>query len=296
MSNEQQTVAVLGAGGILGLGMAKNLAKGGFTVRAWNRTREKADPLAEDGAQIFESAAEAVRGADVILSILFDAEATQAVLAGDDGALAARADGAIWLQMATLGAHGTAECMELAAREGIPFVDAPVLGTRAPAMKGELVVLASGDEAVRPQVQGLFDAIGSRTIWAGGSGAGTQLKLVVNAWLVAAIQGMADSIALAEGIGVDPQLFLDAVSGGVLDMPYLGLKGGNIIKRDFAPSFTLAGGAKDAQLVVDVAERHGLDLPVPAAIAARMAEGAKTHGEEDITATYRLSAPPATAG
>lgn len=295
MTDQQQTVAVLGAGGILGYEMARNLALAGFHVRAWNRTHDKALPLVEDGAHVFETAHEAVRGADVILSILFDADATQAVLAGDVGALSERAEDAVWLQMATLGPDGTDACIALAGELGLPFVDAPVAGTRKPAQEGKLVILGSGDVALREAVDPIFEVVGARTIWAGAAGAGTRLKLVVNAWLISVIEGVAETFAFAEGIGVDPQQFLDAVGGGPLDTAYLGLKGKAITDRDFAPSFTLSGGAKDARLVADQAAGHGLDLPILAAIADRFAQAAEHHGDEDVIATYRLSAPKTNA-
>jgi 3-hydroxyisobutyrate dehydrogenase len=277
-------VAVLGAGGIMGRPIATNLAKAGFEVRAWNRTRERAEPLADEGIDIFDSPAEAGSGADAVLTILSDADAVASTAAG---ALPA---GAVWLQMSTIGIAGTERCAELAEEADVRFVDVPVLGTKAPAEKGELVVLASGPDELRTELEPVFDAIGQRTMWLGEAGAGTRLKVVVNSWIVALVEAIGETMALAEGIDVDPQLFLEAIGGGAMDLPYAQMKGKAIIERSFEPSFKLALAAKDAALVEEAAERHDLDLPLVSAIRRRMEEGIEEHGDKDMAATYLTSA------
>jgi 3-hydroxyisobutyrate dehydrogenase len=286
-------IAFLGTG-IMGLPMARRAVLARFAVRAWNRTLEKAKPLVDDGATMASSPAEAVAGADVIVTMLSDADAVVSVMEGEHGGLAAAADGAVWAQMSTIGIEGTERCLELAERRGIDMLDAPVLGTRQPAENGELVVLASGPDAARDRCQPLFDAVGQRTMWLGPAGTGTRLKLVMNSWIVSVVEGLAETIALAQGMGLDPQLFLEAIRGGGLDMPYAHMKGTAMIEQSFEPSFPLRLAAKDADLVVRAAERHGLDLPVLREIAERLAQGVEAgHGDEDLAATYRTSAPPA---
>jgi 3-hydroxyisobutyrate dehydrogenase len=286
-----ETVAVLGAGGTMGFPMARNIARAGLTVRAWNRTRSRAEPLAEDGAQIFDTPAEAAAGADVILTMLVDVDAVLAAVEGEHGALATARDGAIWLQMSTIGIEGTERCAALARERGIRFVDAPVLGTKQPAEQGRLVVLASGPEDTRAELAPIFDAIGQRTLWLGEAGGGSRLKLVTNAWLVAVVEGAAEAIALAEGLGVDPRNFLDAVRGGTLDSPYLQIRGKAMIERDFTPSFRLSLAAKDARLAAEAATRHNLELPLVALIRDRLAAAAEQHGDEDVAAAFLVSAP-----
>lgn len=284
------TVAVLGGGGTMGLPMARNLAVTGMSVRAWNRTPEKAEPLAADGVVLAGSPAEAANGADVVLTMLADTDAVLDAME-KQGGLDAMPQSGVWLQMSTIGEAGTRECAELAGRHGRDLVDAPVLGTRAPAQERKLVVLASGPGALRQRVQPVFDAIGSKTIWAGDTGAGTRLKLVMNSWVLAVVEAGAETIALAEGLGLDPQLMFDALAGGALDLPYLRMKGQAIAARDFEPSFRLTLAAKDARLVADAASEHGLDLPLPRTIADRMEEGARRHGDDDFCATYLTSTP-----
>jgi 3-hydroxyisobutyrate dehydrogenase len=286
---EKETIAVLGAGGTMGFAMARNLARAGFDIRAWNRSTDKARPLSDDGAAVVDSPTEAAAGAEVILTILADADA---VLAPMEEALAAeRPEETIWLQMSTIGENGTERCIELAREHGVEYVDAPVLGTKEPAEQGKLVVLASGPDRLKGRLTPLFDAVGQRTMWVGGAGQGTRLKLVTNAWLVSIVEGAAEALALAEGQGLDPQLLLDAVEGGPLDLPYLRLKGKAMMERDFAPSFTLKLAAKDAALVEEAARNHGLELPAVRAIRERMEEGIAAHGDEDMSATFLTSAP-----
>lgn len=288
----KQTVAVLGAGGIMGFAMARNLARDGYAIRAWNRSREKAEPLADDGAEIVDSPAQAAEGAEVILTMLADADPVLEAMAGDGGALSGSGAGdAIWLQMSTIGIDGTERCAALAAETGIAFLDAPVLGTKAPAEQGKLVVLASGPSELRDRVQPIFDCVGARTMWVGEAGAASRLKLAVNAWILSVLEGTAETLALAEGLGLDPQLVLDAVKDGPLDLGYLQMKGKAMMTGDFEPSFRLRLAAKDAGLVDDAIERHGLDLPMVSTIRRRLDEGVPEHGDKDMSATYLTSTP-----
>jgi 3-hydroxyisobutyrate dehydrogenase len=291
---DKTTIAVLGAGGTMGFPMARNLARAGFSVRGWNRSLEKARPLTGDGVDVVDSAAEASSGADVIVTILADAEAVLESI--KDAARGDLAADAVWLQMSTIGETGTERCTGFAQERGLRFVDAPVLGTKQPAEEGKLVVLASGPAELGERLAPLFDAIGQRTMWVGEAGAGSRLKLATNSWILAVVEGTAETMALAEGLGLDPQLVLDAVAGGPLDLPYLQMKGKAIIERDFEPSFRLVLAAKDAALVEDSARRHELDLPLVRMVRERLELGAGEHADEDMIATYLTSAPAGTIG
>jgi 3-hydroxyisobutyrate dehydrogenase len=288
----KQTVAVLGAGGIMGLAMARNLARDGYAIRAWNRSRDKAEPLTDDGTDIFDTPARAAEAADVILTMLADAGTVIDAMTGESGAFAGKpAADALWLQMSTVGVEGTERCIGLASERGIAFLDAPVLGTKAPAEQGNLVVLASGPDELRDRVQPIFDVVGARTMWVGEAGAATKLKLAVNTWVLTVLEGTAETLALAEGLGLDPQLVLDAVKDGPLDLGYLQVKGKAMMAREFEPSFRLRLAAKDAGLVQDAVDLLGLDLPLVSAIRRRLDEGVAEHGEKDMSATYLTSAP-----
>jgi 3-hydroxyisobutyrate dehydrogenase len=155
---------VLGAGSTMGLPMARNLARAGFEVRAWNRTREKAASLEDDGIQVLDSPAQAADGADVLLTMLSDADAVIDVV---EDAVAKLGERVVWLQTSTIGEIGTERCSELAAVHGLRLFDAPVLGTKQPAEQGKLVILASGPEEGRDAVAPIFDAVGQKTMWLG---------------------------------------------------------------------------------------------------------------------------------
>ncbi|MBB3662396.1 3-hydroxyisobutyrate dehydrogenase [Prauserella sediminis] len=282
------TVAFLGAGGLMGLPMARNLAQAGFAVRAWNRSREKAESLSADGVVVTDDVTTALTGADVVVTMLADTGAIIESLGDELDSLAADA---VWLQTSTVGVDGTQRLAELAAAHDVAFVDAPVLGTKAPAESGDLVVLASGPEDVRERAGAVFDAVGKKTIWVGEAGAGSRLKLVANAWVMSLVEATAETVALAEGLDVDPQQFLDAVAGGPLDLPYLQAKGAMMITRDFEPSMKLALAAKDARLIDAAADEAGLDLPMLRTIRHRFGEGVADHGDEDMAATYLTSSP-----
>ena len=283
-------ITVLGAGSTMGLPMARNIARAGFDVRAWNRTGEKARPLEEDGVRVFESPAQAADGADVLLTMLSDSGAVLDVV---EDALPSVREGTVWLQMSTIGEVGTERCAEIAGAHGIVLFDAPVLGTKQPAEQGKLVILASGpdERAARETIQPIFDAVGQKTMWLGEAGAGTRLKLVVNGWVLTVVEGGAETIALAEGLGLDPALLFEAIEGGALDLPYLRMKGKAIAERNFEPSFRLTLAAKDARLIEESAQRREIDVPLFSTIRRRLAEGAKDHGDEDMSATYWTSAP-----
>jgi 3-hydroxyisobutyrate dehydrogenase len=274
-------VAVLGTG-TMGAPMAQNLASAGIDVRAWNRTAEKA--RAVEGASAFDSAAEAVEGADVVLTMLSDGEAVEEAVSGLDFG------DAIWLQMSTVGLGATERLMSLAG--STPFVDAPVVGTKQPAEKGELTVLASGPRDARSAVGPVFDAVAARVIELGEAGEATRLKLVVNAWLVTMVGALAETIAFSEAIGVDPSRFLETIEGGPTGPAYAQLKGKMMLAREFDPAFSLALARKDAALVLEAAERHGFDAALVEVVLGKMDAAIEAgHGDDDMAATYIASAP-----
>ncbi len=279
------TIAVLGTG-VMGAPMARNLARAGHDVRAWNRSLDKARALSADGVEVAEDPAAAARGADVVLTMLADADAVLDV--------AARADltpGQIWWQASTVGLDGIAECAQLAQEAGVALVDGPVLGTKVPAEEAKLVILASGPDEALDALAPLFDAVGQRTMRLGEAGTASRLKLAVNSWVLAVTQATAETVALAQALGLDPTWVLQAVEGGGLDLPYFRMKSKLMMDDEFPASFALAMAAKDARLVAQAAERHGADLPVADAIAERFTKGAESYGDEDMAATHRLSRP-----
>src|SRR4051794_28320237 len=184
-------VAFLGTG-IMGAPMARNLASAGHDVHAWNRTREKAEGL---GATVASSPAEAVEGAEVVVTMLADGPTVERVMEG-----VTLGEDAVWWQASTVG-------LEWLERLGGKFVDGPVLGTRQPAEDGKLTVLASGPG--RERLGPVFDPVSGKVVDLGDEvGAGTRMKLVLNNWVLSMVEGLAQTISLAQALDVDPYRIL----------------------------------------------------------------------------------------
>jgi 3-hydroxyisobutyrate dehydrogenase len=282
------TVGWLGTG-VMGAPMARNVARAGLTVRAWNRTAERARPLEQDGVTVVERVEDAVAGADVAVTMLSDADATLEVA---ETILPALGPDTVWLQAGTIGIEAIDRCAGLAQRHGVALVDAPVLGTLKPAEDGYLVVLASGPGDAVERCSPIFRAVGQRTVRLGPAGEATRLKLAVNVWVLALTQGTAEAIALAKGLGLGLDQMVEALDGGPTDAPYFRMKGKLMDDGEYPVSFSLKLAAKDAALMEAAAEQAGVDVPMIRTIAQRLAQGVDAgHGEEDMAATYRLSQP-----
>lgn len=273
-------VAVLGTG-TMGAPMARNIAGAGIDLRVWNRRRERAE---ETGLEVADTPADAVRGADVMLTMLADGDAVEEVAAQ---ALDALSGDAIWLQMSTVGIEANERLAKLAEEHGVTFVDAPVSGTKMPAEKGELVVVASGPEDALERVEPILEAVGSKTVKLGSAGEGQRFKLVLNAWLTALVDGLAETVAFAEAIDIDPKRFLAALDGAPIGSPYAQMKGKMMIEREFPPSFSLKLMRKDAGLVLEAADRHDFEAPL-IATAAKVFDRAieAGHGDDDMAAAF----------
>ena len=292
-----KTVTVLGTG-IMGAGMARSMIRAGLDVTVWNRSKDKVTPLADDGAHIADDIAAAAAGADVVVTMLFDLDAVTGVMAQ---ALPVMRPDAVWVQSSTVGLDGAVQLAELAQEHGIPFVDAPVLGTRQPAEQGKLIVLGAGPTSVRDIIEPVLDAIASRIVWVGERpGDGHRLKLAANAWVLTVTAGVAQSLGLAAGLGLDPALFLDVIGGGPLDCAYAQLKGKVMIEGEFTPaSFPVAGAAKDSALIQ--AAMHTARTADDLMLALRrLFEAARDagHEHEDMAAVISAIRPaqPASTG
>ena len=286
----QPSVALLGTG-IMGTGMARNMLKAGIPMRVWNRTRSRAEPLETEGAVVCSDPAEAVRGADIIVTMLSDGPA---VFEAMTAAVPGLTTGQIWVQAATVGLAWLDELAELGRDRALVLIDAPVLGTRKPAEEGQLTVLAGGpdgaSDSVRERVRPVFDAVGRKTVWLDEVGAATRLKLVANSWITALNVAVGESVALAEALDVAPETFLEAVRGGLADSAYLHLKARAIVDDDYTPSFSVALAGKDARLIKEAGEAAGLRMDVATAAAGRLARAAELgHAEDDMAAAYFAS-------
>jgi 3-hydroxyisobutyrate dehydrogenase len=283
-------VAVLGTG-IMGSGMARSLLRSGLDVTVWNRHLGRAAPLAADGAYVAATAAEAIADADAVITMLWDGSSVAEVMAD---ALPTAPDGILWAQASTVSLDDAGDMLPaLADGCGARYIDAPVLGTRQPAEEGRLTVLAAAPEALRDPITPVFGAIGARTVWVSERpGDGTRLKLVANSWVATIVAGTAQSIALAQGLGLDPQAFLDMMKGGAVDAPYLHIKGQAIIAGQFATSFAVEGAVKDTGLIAAAMRESGTDATVIEAVGAQYRKAAESgHGEKDMAAIFYAFRP-----
>lgn len=275
---------VLGTG-TMGTGMAHSLLREGHEVTVWNRNLDRARPLAEQGAKVAGTPDAAVRAARVFVTMLADGDATEAVARQ---ALTATTSEHIWVQMATVGIAATERLAKLAEEAGVAFVDAPVLGTREPAERGELIVLASAPVDVREPCEPLFDAVGKRTLWVGEMpGAGQRVKLVVNTWLLGVVGALAEALAVADALDVDPSLLFEAVRDGPLDLPYARAKGEEMMEHKYPTAFSVRMAAKDGRLIEEATVTAGCKVPIVADVRRALERSAELgHADDDIAALY----------
>jgi 3-hydroxyisobutyrate dehydrogenase len=287
----QTTVAVIGAG-IMGSAMARNLVAAGQATRVWDRSASAAGPLAEAGAVAAASAQDAVQGAGVVITMLPTADAVESVIF-DGGVADAFADGCVWAQMGTIGVEATLRIRDrlAAQRPGVMFVDAPVSGSKGPAEQGQLLILASGPGAAADVLRPVFGVLGRKTVWLGEAGQGSQVKLVVNAYMSILIEGVAETMELADRLGIGHQQLAEVIEGGPLDAPIADAKLYKMDRQDYAAEFPLEWALKDVDLAIDAA--GGEAPPLLAALSRQwhtaVADG---HGRQDISAARLALASP----
>ena len=290
-SDAGTAVAVIGAG-IMGSAMARNLVAAGLATRVWDRAASATGPLAEAGAVVAASARDAVRDAGVVITMLATADAVESVIF-DGGAAGAFAGGCVWAQMGTIGVEATLRIRDrlAAQRPGVMFVDAPVSGSKGPAEQGQLLILASGPAAAADAARPVFDVIGRKTVWLGEAGRGSQVKLVVNAYLSILVEGVAETMELADRLGIGHQQLAEVIEGGPLDAPLAGAKLHKMDRQDYAAEFPLEWALKDVDLVISAAGD-----PAPPLLAALSGQWhaavAAGYGRQDISAARQALASP----
>jgi 3-hydroxyisobutyrate dehydrogenase len=289
-SDARDVVAVIGAG-IMGSAMTRNLVVAGVNTRVWDRSPATTVPLAAAGAVVAPSAREAAQDADVVITMLPTADAVESVIFDDDVA-DSFADGCVWAQMGTIGVEATRRIAgRLAAqRPGVMFVDAPVSGSKGPAEQGQLLILASGPAAAADTVRPVFDILGRKTVWLGEAGQGSVVKLVVNAYMSILIEGVAETMELADRFGISHEQLADVIEGGPLDAPIADAKLHKMDRGDYAAEFPLEWALKDVDLAISAA--GGQAPPLLAALSDQWhAAVAAGHGRQDISAARLALAP-----
>jgi 3-hydroxyisobutyrate dehydrogenase len=238
----------------MGHGLATSALRAGIPTIVWDRRPEATRDLAELGADVADSAADAAGRAAIVVTMVTDTDAVIPI-AVDHGMLAALQNGAIWAQMSTIGVAGTDRVAALvgAERPDVTLVDAPVSGSKGPAERGQLTIFASGPDEARSRVAALFGALGQRTIWVGPVGAGTRLKVVNNTWLAFATEAVAASVALARRLGLETSTLVEALDGSPLVSAWQAAKLQRISNGEFSAQFALSLALKDVRLALESA-------------------------------------------
>ena len=285
--DQKPKLAVLGLG-TMGSAIAQTAHRSGVPLVVWNRDPAATESFAEMGVEVARSVTEAAESADVIITMVTNADAVRSIV-NEQGLLEALRPGAAWAQMSTIGVEATEQLSALLAtrRPDAMFVDAPVSGSKVPAENGTLLIFASGPDEARPLVQPVFDTIGQRTIWLGPSGDGSRMKLVNNVLLAFTAEGVANSLALAHRLGLQTPTVADAFDGGPLISAWESAKLSRIAEGEYSAEFALALALKDVHLALS--DGGPERFKVLAALATEWEEIVdRGLGLEDVTVVTRV--------
>jgi 3-hydroxyisobutyrate dehydrogenase len=283
-------IAVLGVG-TMGSAFARRLLGAGMRVSVWDVSSTAAARLAPAGAQVAATPEDAVRDADVVLTMVPTIASIEETM---PRALSALPPGATWLQMSTIGVDGTERAMALAQahRSDVVFVDAPVSGSKTPAEEGKLLILASGPAATLDALAPVFSVLGQKTMRWEHAGSGSRMKLVLNTWLAVLDEGIAEVAVLAQSLDVSLNDVSACIGSTALDAPWALSKLDKIEREAFEPDFSLALAAKDLHLALDAADRAHQRLPMTQSIATQWESALQAGlGDRDVVGAYLALQP-----
>ncbi|WP_256123562.1 2-hydroxy-3-oxopropionate reductase [Arthrobacter sp. NIO-1057] len=264
--NMSQNVAFIGLG-IMGLPMAKNLVNAGFTVTGFNRSSKAIDDLVVAGGKGATSIADAVKDADIVITMVPDSPDVQGVVTGEDGVFANAKSGALWIDNSSI-RPDVAVALATEAREaGLRPLDAPVSGGEAGAIEGVLSIMVGGDTADFEAAKPVLDAVGKTIVLVGPSGSGQTVKAANQLIVAANIQALSEAVVFLEAYGVDTDAAIKVLGGGLAGSKVLDQKAQKILDREFAPGFRLALHNKDMGIVTSAAREAGVVLPLGALVA-----------------------------
>lgn len=280
-----QKVALLGLG-IMGGGMAGNLLKEGFPLTVYNRTRQKAEPFAVQGAQIAATPAEAAAGADVILAMVGDDDASRSVWLGEDGALASAKSGAVAIECSTLTTDWVRELATAAGEHGCKFLDVPVTGSRAAAADGTLTLLVGGDGETLAAARPVLEAISGTIAHLGSIGAGATYKLINNMMAAVHLTALAEGLTLAEKAGLNLEALVPLINTGAVNSGVVRGKLPRMIEQRYGDlDFALKWLEKDVRYALELGEAEAIRLrTAQAALAVIEAAREKGYGDMDMAA------------
>lgn len=272
--------------GFLGLGtmgapMAANLLKAGFSVVVWNRTAAKAAPLSDVGAKIGKTPAHVAAEVEVVITMVAQPQDVEAVVLGPDGVLDGLEPRSVLIDMSTVSPATSRKLAGAVAAKRGEFLDAPVVGSRGPAMDGTLVILVGGLPTTLERCRPMLSAMGKAVIHAGGVGMGSALKLATNLMLAHLAAGFSEGVLLVQRAGLDPRRYLEVLEASTFRSPWYQTKGASMIRRDFIPHFALKHMHKDLRLMGELAEDVNVVLPITRAIQELFA-GSEASGKGEL--------------
>ncbi len=248
--------------GLMGMGMARNVAQAGFALTVFNRTRAKADALAaEVGCRVADSPGAVAEASDVVITMVSDVPDVEQVYLQGGGILEAARPGLVCTDMGTVGADCARRVGGILAEKGVLFVDAPVSGGSWGAAQGTLSIMAGGTEEAFAACLPVFEAMGKKIVHVGALGSGQTTKLVNQVVGALNLEAVCEGLRLAEASGVNVAAVLDAVGAGAAGSWSWTNLGPRIAGRDFAPGFKIDHQIKDLRLALEAAEAIGLNLP-----------------------------------
>jgi 3-hydroxyisobutyrate dehydrogenase-like beta-hydroxyacid dehydrogenase len=274
--------------GIMGSGMANNLLKSGFNMYVFNRTREKAKELENNGAKFCSTPKELAEKSDLVFVMLTDVEACKTVSEGKDGFLEALGKGKVVVNFSTVHPNYSLELCSLIKEKGALFLESPVLGSKIPAQKGELVILAAGDKEAFEKCTNAFEKISKKAMYLGDVPKASYVKVVNNEAFATSLTAYLEGLAFAKKIGLDPEMVFNILNAGALANPYFELKVKKVLDNDFETHFSLANMKKDLGFAVSVADEFKSYCPILAAANETFKKGLKKHAEEDMSAIYKV--------
>ena len=266
--------------GIMGGPMAQNLMEAGYELVLYNRTIEKAEEVAGDGATVVESPREVAESCDVVVLMLPDSPQVEEIVEGEDGVLEGLKEGALIVDMSTISPVVTRELAEKIEERGASMLDAPVSGGEPGAQQGTLAIMAGGSEEDFERARPLLEVMGDAITHVGLTGAGQTAKAANQIVVAVTLEGISEALVLASKAGVAPEKILEAISGGLAGSNVMEAKKENFLEHDFEPGFRVDLHHKDLGIALATGREYGVSLPVTA-IVDQMLESLKTKGRGD---------------
>ncbi len=270
-------VTVIGLG-IMGLPMAINLIKAGHSVTGFNRSQDKIDALVAEGGHGASSIADAVKDADVVITMVPDSPDVEGVVSGPEGLFANARQGTLWIDASSIRPDVAKRLADEAKAAGIRALDAPVSGGEQGAITAALSIMVGGEAADFEAAQDVLDAVGKTIVHVGPAGSGQTVKAANQLIVAVNIQVLGEAVAFLEAYGVDTDAALKVLGGGLAGSKVLDQKGQKMLDRDFTPGFRLALHHKDMGIVTSAAREANVSLPL-GALAAQLVAATVNQGD-----------------